>query len=90
MEEQAVQLKYQRILLKLSGEALQGDNLFGIDASKLGRLAEELASLLGLDRILFKHISYVSSSSVGSSLARSRSTSTSSSCKAARESRPRT
>jgi uridylate kinase len=33
---------YQRILLKLSGEALQGDHLFGIDASKLARIAQEV------------------------------------------------
>lgn len=34
---------YRRILLKLSGEALQGDTLFGIDASKLSRIAQEIA-----------------------------------------------
>lgn len=34
---------YKRILLKLSGEALQGDHLFGIDASKLSRIAQEIA-----------------------------------------------
>jgi len=34
---------YNRILLKLSGEALQGDHLFGIDASKLSRIAQEIA-----------------------------------------------
>lgn len=34
---------YNRILLKLSGEALQGDHLFGIDASKLSHIAEEIA-----------------------------------------------
>jgi uridylate kinase len=34
---------YRRILLKLSGEALQGDHLFGIDASKLSRIAQEIA-----------------------------------------------
>ena len=27
------ELKYKRIMLKLSGEALQGDHLFGIDNS---------------------------------------------------------
>ncbi len=48
MEKQAVQPKYQRILLKLSGEALQGDNLFGLDAGKLARVAEELASVVQL------------------------------------------
>lgn len=34
---------YRRILLKLSGEALQGDHLFGIDASKLSKIAQEIA-----------------------------------------------
>jgi uridylate kinase len=34
---------YRRILLKLSGEALQGDHLFGIDATKLARIAQEVA-----------------------------------------------
>jgi uridylate kinase len=34
---------YRRILLKLSGEALQGDHLFGIDASRLSRIAQEIA-----------------------------------------------
>lgn len=34
---------YKRILLKLSGEALQGDHLFGIDASKLSRIAQEIS-----------------------------------------------
>lgn len=37
---------YRRILLKLSGEALQGDHLFGIDAGKLSRIAQELASVI--------------------------------------------
>lgn len=36
---------YQRVLLKLSGEALQGDSLFGIDASKLGRIAQEIINV---------------------------------------------
>lgn len=34
---------YRRVLLKLSGEALQGDHLFGIDVSKLSRIAQEIA-----------------------------------------------
>jgi uridylate kinase len=33
---------YRRVLLKLSGEALQGDHLFGLDASKLSRIAQEI------------------------------------------------
>lgn len=41
---------YRRILLKLSGEALQGDHLFGIDASKLIRIVQEVggATQLGV------------------------------------------
>lgn len=34
---------YRRVLLKLSGEALQGDHLFGIDAGKLSRIAQEVS-----------------------------------------------
>src|SRR5471030_2035226 len=39
---------YQRILLKLSGEALQGDHLFGIDASKLSHIAKEIMDVIDL------------------------------------------
>lgn len=39
---------YRRVLLKLSGEALQGDHLFGIDAGKLARVAQEVASVTQL------------------------------------------
>lgn len=38
-------LKYRRILLKVSGEALMGGKEFGIDASVLTRYAEEIAQL---------------------------------------------
>ncbi|MXP66880.1 UMP kinase [Pantoea sp. Nvir] len=37
---------YQRILLKLSGEALQGDEGFGINASVLNRMAQEIKELV--------------------------------------------
>lgn len=37
---------YNRILLKLSGEALQGDEGFGIDASILDRMALEIKELV--------------------------------------------
>ena len=36
---------YQRILLKLSGEVLAGDESFGIDPGKLAALAEEVAEV---------------------------------------------
>ena len=37
--------KYQRILLKLSGEVLAGQNTFGIDAQKVAALSEEIAEV---------------------------------------------
>lgn len=39
---------YKRILLKLSGEALQGDHLFGIDALKLARVSFEIENTVKL------------------------------------------
>jgi uridylate kinase len=38
-------MKYQRILLKVSGESLMGEKDFGIDPHVLGRYAGEIASL---------------------------------------------
>ena len=38
-------LKYKRILLKLSGEALSGDQGGGISAEILDHIAEEIKSL---------------------------------------------
>lgn len=46
MSQKAV---YKRILLKLSGEALQGEEGFGIDPSILDRMAVEIKELLALD-----------------------------------------
>lgn len=37
---------YQRILLKLSGEALQGEEGFGIDPAVLDRMAQEVKNWL--------------------------------------------
>jgi len=39
---------YQRILLKLSGEALQGEGLYGIDADKLKAVATEVKTIVEL------------------------------------------
>src|SRR5215475_13763648 len=39
-------LKYPRVLLKLSGEALAGDKGFGYDFDTVGRLADEVVSVL--------------------------------------------
>src|SRR5690606_24681136 len=35
-------MKYKRILLKLSGEALMGDRQYGIDPNRLAEYAEEI------------------------------------------------
>jgi uridylate kinase len=44
-------LKYRRILLKLSGEALMGDEPYGIDRATITRMVREIAevSLMGLE-----------------------------------------
>lgn len=41
-------LKFRRILLKISGEALMGEQNFGIDVSACSRLAEEIETALEL------------------------------------------
>lgn len=41
-------MKYQRILLKLSGEALMGDNQYGIDASRLEQYVKEIKEVKDL------------------------------------------
>lgn len=48
MTEKKQQLKYKRILLKCSGEALMGKAQFGIDPSVLDRLAKDVAELVGM------------------------------------------
>lgn len=42
------QPKYKRVLLKLSGEALMGDEEFGIDPKVLDRMALEIGQLIGI------------------------------------------
>jgi len=44
----SVDKKYKRILLKLSGEALVGDQGFGIDPKVLDRLSLEIGQLVGI------------------------------------------
>lgn len=46
MSDDLSQLKYKRILLKFSGEALMGQSQFGIDPSVLDRLAKDVAELI--------------------------------------------
>jgi uridylate kinase len=43
-----LQPKYKRVLLKLSGEALMGDESFGIDPKVLNRMALEVGQLIGI------------------------------------------
>jgi uridylate kinase len=39
---------YKRILLKISGEALMGEQAFGIDPERISRIADEVAEVHGL------------------------------------------
>ena len=39
-------MKYNRILLKLSGEALMGDQNYGIDSSRLSDYAKEIKQIV--------------------------------------------
>ena len=48
MPNQAADKKYKRILLKLTGEALTGQESFGIDPKILDRMALEVGQLVGI------------------------------------------
>ena len=41
-------LKYKRVLLKLSGEALAGDNKFGVDAETVGKICDKIKEIVDL------------------------------------------
>jgi uridylate kinase len=41
-------VRYRRVLLKVSGEALMGDEAYGLDAATVGRIAGEIAVAHGL------------------------------------------
>ena len=43
-----MELKYKRILLKLSGEALMGDDSFGINTDVLGEISAEIKEIIDL------------------------------------------
>jgi uridylate kinase len=45
MAESVEELRYRRVLLKISGEALAGDRGFGIDAKVVDHLTDEIQSL---------------------------------------------
>ena len=44
----AVDLKYRRVLLKISGEALMGERDYGLEPAMIGRIAEEISSVHAL------------------------------------------
>ncbi|MDP2958710.1 MAG: UMP kinase [Longimicrobiales bacterium] len=48
MSDGALEPKYRRVLLKLSGEALAGDRGFGIEPSVVDRLTDEIRSIAGM------------------------------------------
>ena len=41
-------MKYKRVLVKLSGEALMGDKQFGIDSSRIAQYAEDIKEITQL------------------------------------------
>src|SRR5690606_39687968 len=43
-----LEMTYKRILLKLSGEALMGDNQYGIDPNRLSEYAQEIKNVVDL------------------------------------------
>ncbi len=49
MPQTQIMPRYQRVLLKLSGEALMGEQSFGIDAEIVSYLAEEIVEVAKLD-----------------------------------------
>ncbi len=46
MSDATPELRYKRVLLKLSGEALAGDRGFGIDTSAVAQLTDEIRSIV--------------------------------------------
>ena len=44
----AADLKYRRVLLKISGEALMGERDYGLDPAMIGRIAEEISAVHSL------------------------------------------
>src|SRR4030081_2891338 len=44
----AADLKYRRVLLKISGEALMGEREYGLDPAMIGRIADEICSVHAL------------------------------------------
>ena len=48
MAAEGTGLKYKRVLLKISGEALMGNREFGLDPEVVGRIADEVKSVMEL------------------------------------------
>lgn len=42
------ELRYKRVLIKLSGEALAGENKFGVDPATVSKISQELGEILDL------------------------------------------
>ena len=42
-------MKYKRVLLKLSGEALMGHQKYGIDSDVLSSYAQDIKSIVAID-----------------------------------------
>ena len=53
------ELKYPRILLKLSGEALAGDKGFGYDFDAVGRFGDDLRPQAGADPRMRLHVAEI-------------------------------
>ena len=41
------EIKYKRVLLKLSGEALAGDKKTGVDAETVGNICDKIKEIVG-------------------------------------------
>ena len=54
-------VKYQRILLKLSGEALAGDKQFGINPDIMKRIGEEIREIhaMGIEGFILSWLDYL-------------------------------
>ena len=46
MRRSSEDLQYKRVLVKLSGEALLGDELYGIDPVVIGQVSAEIGALV--------------------------------------------
>ena len=51
-------MKYKRILLKLSGEALMGERQYGIDPKRLAEYADEIKKIHDMGRHVLRGVVY--------------------------------